>query len=152
MNSPNVSVITARTDTEADDLLGHWHCLPCLHTIRQRAGRSALGTNHVTIRLSDEAWARYSAQAETRGVALSTLLRHRLEQQDEYLDSQLALSARPTPVQQATPPAPTVPASVHLEMLLVLRQIASPQKVDIARAELRRLGFEAFVMADAPKR
>ncbi len=109
-----------------------------------------MGSNQVTIRLSDKAWARYSAQAETRGVALSTFLRQRLERQDEYLDSQLALSARPAATQQVTPSAPTVPASVHLEMLLVLRQIASPQKVDIARGELRRLGLESFKLPDAP--
>ncbi len=107
-----------------------------------------MGSNQVTIRLSDEAWARYSAQAETRGVALSTLLRHRLEQQDEYLDSELALRARPTAAPEA--PTPPVPVSLHLEMLMVLRQIASPQKVAIARAEVQRLGLEPYVWPGAP--
>lgn len=111
-----------------------------------------MGSNQVTIRLTDEAWARYSALAETRGVALSTFLRERLEQQDEYLASELALRARPAASPPATPPAPTVPASVHLEMLLILRQIASPQKVDIARGELRRLGLESFKLPDAPEK
>jgi len=150
MNSPNVSVITARADTEADDLSGTGTVYHAAIRSVNPAGISALGSNQVTIRLSDEAWARYSAQAETRGLALSTFLRQRLERQDEYLDSQLSLCARPAAAQQAAPVAPTVPASVHLEMLLVLRQIASPQKVDIARGELRRLGLESFMLPDAP--
>ncbi len=110
-----------------------------------------MGSNQVTIRLSDEAWARYSAQAEARGIALSTFLRQRLERQDEYLDSELALRARPTAAPEAIP-APPLPPSAHLEMLMVLRQIASPQKVEAARAEVRRLGFEPYVWPDAPRK
>ncbi len=110
-----------------------------------------MGSNQVTIRLSDEAWVRYSSQAETRGIALSTLLRQRLERQDEFLDSELALRARPIAAPEAIP-APPLPPSAHLEMLMVLRQIASPQKVEVARAEVRRLGFEPYVWPDAPRK
>ncbi len=101
-----------------------------------------MGSNQVTIRLSDEAWAHYSGQAETRGIALSTFLRQRLEHQDEFLDSELALRARPTAAPE--PPHPPPPSGELVEILLMMRQLVGPQKAGIAHAEVERLGLESW--------
>ncbi len=108
-----------------------------------------MGSIQVTIRLSDEAWARYSAQAETRGVALSTYLRQRLERQDEFLDSELALRARPAAPDPSPPPGPS---GETVEMLLLLRVIAGPQNSRMIHAEVERQGFMVWSGDFSPRR
>jgi hypothetical protein len=109
---------------------------------------------HVSLRLSRDAWERYSDEATALGVALGTYLRNRLEHVDRYVENELALRARP--VQPASAPCPGASAplaqSVHLEMLLILRQIARPQMVDMARAELKRIGLEPWSSLGPPER
>ncbi len=107
-----------------------------------------MGSNQVTIRLSDEAWARYSSLAEARGVALSTFLRQRLEHQDEFIESQLALRARPAP----EPSPPPGPSGETVEMLLLLRVIAGPQNSRMIHAEVERQGFEVWAGDFSPRR
>jgi hypothetical protein len=113
-----------------------------------------LDSIHVSLRLSRDAWERYSEEAAALGLALGTYLRSRLEHVDRYVENELALRARP--VQPASGPGPGTPAplsqSVQLEMLLVLRQIARPQMVDMARAELKRIGLEPWSSLGPPER
>ena len=101
-----------------------------------------MGSNQVTLRLSDEAWARYSAQAETRGVALSTFLRQRLERQDEFLDSELALRAQRAAIPE--PAGPTPPPGELIEILLMMRMLAGPQKSAVAQKEIERQGLPTW--------
>ena len=109
---------------------------------------------HVSFRLSRDAWERYSDEAQALGVALGTYLRNRLEHVDRFLASELALRAGPA--QATAAPAPAGPAplppSVLLELLLVVRQLASPEKVGIAQGELRRLGLDVWSSGKSPGR
>ena len=113
-----------------------------------------MGTTHVTIRLSDAAWARYSANAEIQGVPLGTYLRSRLERQDEFLESELALRALP-PAPATPEPAskgdPPLPPGALLEVILLLRVVAGPQASRMVHAELTRLGLEFWSGGAAPR-
>ena len=51
-----------------------------------------MSSNNAHLRLSRDTWARYSADARARGVALGTYLRQRLEQQDQLI-AELAIRA-----------------------------------------------------------
>jgi hypothetical protein len=97
---------------------------------------------HVSFRISHDAWKRYSTEAEVRDLPLGTYLRRRLEQQDQVLAAEL-LRARP-----ATPPeadrGPTSPAAMRgtlVEMAILLRSIAGPQRSNMARKEVERQGL-----------
>ena len=98
---------------------------------------------HISVRLSHDAWKRYSAQAEVRDLPLGTYLRRRLELQDQALATDLDLRPRPT-----TPPEPesgtTSPAAIGgtlVEILLLLRTIAGPQHSGMVRKEIERQGL-----------
>ncbi len=98
---------------------------------------------HISVRLSHDAWKRYSAQAEVRDLPLGTYLRRRLELQDQALATDLDLGARPT-----TSPEPergtTSPAAVRgtlVEILLLLRSIVGPQRSAMVRKEIERQGL-----------
>jgi hypothetical protein len=108
-------------------------------------------STHVSVRLSHGAWTRYSAQAEAHDLALGTYLRRRLEQRDEFLESELALRSnanRPAASETTAGPKCSVPVGLLVEMLFILRQIANPQKSAIAYSEVKRLGLETW---EAPK-
>jgi hypothetical protein len=108
-------------------------------------------STHVSVRLSHGAWTRYSAQAEAHDLALGTYLRRRLEQQDEFLESELALRSKvstPDPPETAAGPKCPVPIGLLVEMLFMLRQIVSPQNSRMAYSEVKRLGLETW---EAPK-
>jgi hypothetical protein len=104
-------------------------------------------STHVSVRLSHDAWTRYSAQAEAHDLALGTYLRRRLEQQDQFLESEFALRSKvagPAASETAAGQKCSVPIGLLVEMLFILRQIASPQKSAIAHSEVKRLGLETW--------
>lgn len=104
-------------------------------------------STHVSVRLSHAAWTRYSAQAEAHDLALGTYLRRRLELQDEFLENELALRSRASGLAAAEPAAAercSVSVGLLVEILLILRQIVSPQKSAMAQSEVVRLGLEAW--------
>src|SRR5512138_244130 len=108
-------------------------------------------STHVSVRLSHGAWTRYSAEAEAHDLALGTYLRRRLEQQDQFLENELALRSRVAGAaapEKAAPPRCTVPVGLLVEMLFILRMIANPQNSRIANSEVKRLGLETW---EAPK-
>lgn len=98
----------------------------------------------VSFRLSGDAWTRYSMEAQQRRVALGTHLRQRLEEQDRLIAE---LTLRAVAEQSASSPAPPPAASPTgdsgrlVEVLILLRTIAGPQKSAIARKEVERLGL-----------
>lgn len=97
--------------------------------------------DHVHFRLSHEAWARYSTQAQALEMALGTYLRLRLEQQDEFLAGELAklkLAAQPPP---AAKPDHDPLSGTLLQMLILLRMLVGPEKTRIASKEAERRGF-----------
>ncbi len=103
-------------------------------------------STHVSVRLSHAVWTRYAAQAEAHDLALGTYLRRRLEQQDQFLENELALRSRlakPAASEAATQKC-SIPIGLLVEMLLMLRHLANPQNSKMVNAEVKRLGLETW--------
>ncbi len=110
-----------------------------------------MGAIVVCIRLSPDAWARYSGEANAQGIALATYLRRRLEHQDRFLENELALRAGSAAAPEAARPTP--PPGELIELLIMMRQLVGPQKSAIARSEVKRQGLEIWDLdTDAPRR
>lgn len=93
-----------------------------------------MATVPVGMRLSTEMWARHSVAAQVLGVPLSVYLRQRLEEQDRTaatlaeIRSSLAHAAAGA---EASGEAAISP-SLLVEVVLLLRQLAGPQRVGLA--------------------
>jgi hypothetical protein len=106
-----------------------------------------MSSTHVSVRLSSDAWTRYSTEAQARGIALGTYLRQRLEEQDRLV-AELAIraaaehdaSAREEPTASAT----ASDFGTLVEVLLLLRSLAGPQKSAVAQKEVERRGLSAW--------
>jgi hypothetical protein len=100
----------------------------------------------VGIRLSTEVWTRHSAAAQALGVPLSVYLRERLDVQDSAATALAELQA--TLERRAIAPAasnePAASPGVLVEVLLLLRQIAGPQRVGLAQKEVERRGLDLW--------
>ena len=97
----------------------------------------------VSFRLSQEAWKQYSAEAEARDLPLGTFLRRRLEHQEQVLATEADLRAR-SAAPAATENGPTSPAAMRgtlVELILLLRSIAGPERSRVARSEVVRQGL-----------
>jgi hypothetical protein len=99
------------------------------------------------MRLSADAWSRYSTEAQARGVALGTYLRQRLEQQDRLI-AELAIRAA-TEQDAATRDRPAADGSstdsgTLVEVLLLIRSIVGPQKSAMVHREIERLGLSSW--------
>lgn len=122
--------------------------------------------NLVRVRLSDSQAAIYAAEAEARGVKISTYLRDRLEEADARREElggiRAALidlgdavdemreewaGARPATTAQVDA-GPAIPTAVQIETLLLLRSIANPQKLTMVRAELERQGITPWTVSE----
>jgi hypothetical protein len=112
--------------------------------------------NLVRVRLTEGQMLVYAAQAEQRGVPISTYLRDRLaeadtvnrdiesiraamidmgEMLDELRDQRVnAGKSGSAPVQ----PEPAIPNAVQIETLMMLREMASPQQMRLVWGELDR--------------
>ena len=106
-------------------------------------------STQVHLRLGNDVWARYSIQAQAHGVALGTYLRRRLEQPDQFLDGELAALRRVLEhaVALSTPArgeALQLPPGPLVEVLLLLRSLAGPQKAAVAQKEVERRGLETW--------
>ena len=99
------------------------------------------------VRLSESRWERYSAEASAAGVPLSTYIRQRLEREDGIADQIAELrcvvehGAEARRSETCEPAPAAVDRAVSLESLLLLRQLATPQKTSIAQGELERRGI-----------
>jgi hypothetical protein len=96
----------------------------------------------VGLRLRGDAWERYSAAAQRLGLPLSTYLRQRLDDQDHFADELAALRAelgrKTTTSEPRADGAPAFAPGLLVEMLLLLRMLAGPQKTTIAQKEVER--------------
>jgi hypothetical protein len=106
-----------------------------------------MSSTKVNVRLSTDAWKRYSAEAQARRVALATYLRQRLEHEDRLI-AELAIRAA-TEEDAATrhPPAAygsSTDSGTLVEVLLLLRSIAGPQKSAMVHKEVERLGLSSW--------
>jgi hypothetical protein len=105
----------------------------------------------VSVRLSEAEYQRYSSIAADKQLSLSTYLRERLDPQDSVSDQLEALrraiedaAGRRSVDRNAPTPPTTNDQAALLELLLLLRQFAGPQKMDVAQKELKRRGIEPW--------
>lgn len=106
-----------------------------------------MSSTHVSVRLSSDSWTRYSAEAQTRGVALGTYLRQRLEEQDRLVAELAIRAATEQGASSREPPTPTTSTSdsgTLVEVLLLLRSLAGPQKSAVAQKEVERRGLSSW--------
>jgi hypothetical protein len=118
--------------------------------------------NLVRVRLTEGQMLVYAAQAEQRGVPISTYLRDRLaeadtvnrdiesiraamidmgEMLDELRDQRVnAGKSGSAPVQ----PEPAIPNAVQIETLMMLREMASPQQMRLVWGELDRQNIKPW--------
>lgn len=108
-------------------------------------------TRVVAIRFPEPVWARYSAEAQAQRMALGAYLRERLEQRDAIADELAGLRraveerALTRPLERAEAGATAgLDQAVALEMLLILRQVAGPQRASIAQKEVERRGLKPW--------
>ena len=106
-----------------------------------------MSSTKVTLYLSNDAWVRYSVEAQSRRVALAAYLRQRLEQQDRLI-TQLTLQAVAeqgalSPAHPSTAVGPPDSGTL-VEVLLLLRSIAGPQKSAIVHKEVERCGLQSW--------
>jgi len=102
----------------------------------------------VTLRLAPDAWAHLSARAQEYCIPLSTYLRRRLEEED-HIDAELGVLREVVERCARTPasggqPGPSAPAGLLVELLLLLRALAGPQRAAMAQAEVGRRGLEVW--------
>jgi len=107
-----------------------------------------MATTQVTLRLAPEVWARLSAKAQEYCMPLATYLCRRLEEED-HIDAELGVlrevverSARPTAGDGER--GPSVPPGALVEVLLLLRALAGPQRAAMAQGEVGRRGLEVW--------
>ena len=106
-----------------------------------------MSSTHVSVRLSSDAWTRYSAEAHGRGVALGTHLRRRLEEQDRLVAELAIRAAVEHSAAAGEQPASSAPASdsgTLVEVLLLLRSIAGPQRSAMVQKEVERRGLSSW--------
>lgn len=116
----------------------------------------------IKVRLREGQAAIYAAEAESRGVGISTYIRERLEEADsrreelasiraalielgnkvDELRDQCVGTGNNANAQVQTEPA--TPTAVQIETLMLLRAIASPEKLRMIRGELDRQGIEMW--------
>jgi hypothetical protein len=106
-----------------------------------------MSSTHVSVRLSSDAWTRYSAEAQARGVALGTYLRQRLEEQDRLVAELAIRAAAEQGASSREPTASSVSATdsgTLVELLLLLRSLAGPQRSAVAQKEVERRGLSSW--------
>ena len=106
-----------------------------------------MSSNNAHLRLSRDTWARYSADARARGVALGTHLRQRLEDQDRLVAELAIRAATEQNAAAHDRPAtdgPSTDSGTLIEVLLLLRSIAGPQKSAMVHKEVERLGLSSW--------
>jgi len=106
-----------------------------------------MSSTHVSVRLSSDAWTRYSTEAQARGVALGTYLRQRLEEQDRLVAELALRAAAEHDAAAREQPAASDPPSdsgTLVEVLLLLRSLAGPQKSAVAQKEVERRGLSSW--------
>jgi hypothetical protein len=103
-----------------------------------------MATVAVGMRLEREVWERHSAAAQSLGLPLSVYLRRRLDDQDRTATALAEIQASFARIASAVADKPAAPPGLLLELLLILRQIAGPQKAVIAQKEVERQGLEVW--------
>jgi hypothetical protein len=98
-------------------------------------------TNPINIRLSAEKRFLYEAEAAHRGQSLGVYLRERLEQSEA---SSHELQKIHDLLKNLTSSSSSHDQGILLEILLILRYIASPEKLNLVRKDLKRLNVPVW--------
>ncbi len=94
----------------------------------------------VGVRLSREAWARHSAAAQALGLPLSVYLRQRLDEKDSTAG---ALAAVELTLERRLASAEST-LGILVELLLLLRGIAGPQRSAMVSKEVERQRLKSW--------
>ena len=107
-----------------------------------------MGTATIGVRVGRDLWTRFNVEAQALGVSLGTYVRRRLEEQDRFAANLDVLRAAiERGAANAPPQASALPPLLEgaiVELLLLLRQIAGPQKSLIAQKEVERRGLPTW--------
>jgi len=109
----------------------------------------------IHLRLSYLVWERYANSAAELRKPLSTFLRERLEREDGQLEELVAIRRALESLSSSLSPDQPLQASVTsgnaashqaimLEILLICRSIAQPQRTEVAQGEVARLGLPVW--------
>lgn len=101
----------------------------------------------VNLRLSTDAWPRYSAEAQARRVAVATYLRERLEHEDRVIAEiavRAAIEQNAAARDQPAADGSSTISGTLVEVLFLLRSIAGPQKSAMVHKEVERLGLTSW--------
>jgi hypothetical protein len=98
----------------------------------------------VGIRLEREVWERHSAAAHSLGVPLGVYLRQRLDEHDQATSVLADLKSLIERTVNATEGRSEIPMGLLIEGLLILRQLAGPQRALMAQKEVERRGLESW--------
>lgn len=94
-------------------------------------------TDFITIRLSAEKRHLYEAEAASRGQTLGVYLRERLEKSESSSHELQNLQE----LLKNISPSSSHDQGILLELLLLIRCIAGPEKLNLVRRELKRLNI-----------
>lgn len=115
------------------------------------ATRQMAKTATARIRMEPAVYDRFSARAQDLGKDLGPYLLERLLEADRLDDRLAAMHRVLARIEQAgtggarsAPPATTADQSMLVEMLLLLRQVAGPQKIGVAQGEVKRHGMDIW--------
>ena len=98
-------------------------------------------TNLITIRISNEEHLLYEAEAAYRKQSLSSYLRERLKKSEP---SPHELENINDLLKNLTSSSSSHDQGILLEILLILRYIASPEKLNLVRKDLKRLNVPVW--------
>lgn len=98
-------------------------------------------TNPINIRLSPEKRFLYETEAARQGQSLGVYLRERLEQSEA---SSHELQKIHDLLKNLTSSSSSHDQGILLEILLILRYIASPEKLNLVRRDLKRLNIPVW--------
>ena len=98
----------------------------------------------VGIRLEREVWERHSAAAHALGLPLGVYLRRRLDEHDQATSVLADLKSLAERSVTAAERQSESPMGLFIEVLLILRQLAGPQRALMAQKEVERRGLESW--------
>lgn len=116
----------------------------------------------IKVRLTEGQAAKYAAEADSRGVAISTYIRERLEAAENHSEELAGIRDALVELGDAVDelraqgggnrqikasqdsPGMAEPSAVQIETLMLLRATASPEKLRMIRGELDRQGVKCW--------
>jgi hypothetical protein len=117
-----------------------------VHSVIPERGVLTMTTVLVGLRLCNEAWTRHAAAAQVLGLPLSTYIRQRLDEQDRTAAAvaELRGALERRAATEASKGEPALSPGVVVEVLLLLRVLAGPERATYVQKEVERRGLEVW--------